>query len=398
MALLVACSAALRCSPQYRPLAQRRCSIVAQGAELVALPSQLGRVAAWAGEVVVVKYGGHAMTDPELSKSFAADCALMQSLGVRLVVVHGGGPQINAMLKKLEIKSEFVAGLRVTDSATMDAAEMVLCGSINKQIASSITLAGGRAVGLSGAEDETDPDPNPIRPDPDAHRPSPDCELKPSPNPKPTPVTLTLAPALPLTSALDPRPNVTLTLNLGATPTLSGKDDKMVTAERKMHVEADGTEVSLGQVGEPGAVRVQLLGSLLDSGIAPLHVASVLHEDEAASTPPHPALMRPALGAPDQARARLQPRPASAHRQHSPPPPGRRPRAGLVSLHRCRSSLRWPSAAMACRTTSTRTRCRARSPRRSARARCSCSRTSPGCSTPRRRTGASCCPRSAWTT
>ena len=139
VALLAACSAALRCSPQYRPLAQRRCSIVAQ-AELAPLPSQLGRVAAWAGEVVVVKYGGHAMTDPELSKSFAADCALMQSLGVRLVVVHGGGPQINAMLKKLEIKSEFVAGLRVTDSATMDAAEMVLCGSINKQIASSITL------------------------------------------------------------------------------------------------------------------------------------------------------------------------------------------------------------------------------------------------------------------
>ena len=274
VALLAACSAALRCSPQYRPLAQRRCSIVAQ-AELATLPSQLGRVAAWAGEVVVVKYGGHAMTDPELSKSFAADCALMQSLGVRLVVVHGGGPQINAMLKKLEIKSEFVAGLRVTDSATMDAAEMVLCGSINKQIASSITLAGGRAVGLSGGEDETDPDPDPTRPDPDPNRPSPGCELKPSPNPKPTPETLTLALALPLTSALDPRPNVTLTLKLGAPPTVSGKDDKMVTAERKMHVEADGTEVSLGQVGEPGAVRVQLLESLLDSGIAPLHVTYV---------------------------------------------------------------------------------------------------------------------------
>ena len=207
VALLAACSAALRCSPQYRPLAQRRCSIVAQ-AELAPLPSQLGRVAAWAGEVVVVKYGGHAMTDPELSKSFAADCALMQSLGVRLVVVHGGGPQINAMLKKLEIKSEFVAGLRVTDSATMDAAEMVLCGSINKQIASSITLAGGRAVGLSGGEDETDPDPDPTRPDPDPNRPSPGCELKPSPNPRATPRTLTLALALPLTSALDPRPIV----------------------------------------------------------------------------------------------------------------------------------------------------------------------------------------------
>ena len=159
VALLAACSAALRCTHTARfPLAQRRCSVVADGgAELATLPSQLGRVASWAGEVVVVKYGGHAMTDPELSKSFAADCALMQSLGVRVVVVHGGGPQINAMLKKLEIKSEFVAGLRVTDSATMDAAEMVLCGSINKQIASSITLAGGRAVGLSGKEDKTNP-------------------------------------------------------------------------------------------------------------------------------------------------------------------------------------------------------------------------------------------------
>ena len=153
--VLAACSAALRCTHTTRsPLAQRRCSVVAE-AKLATLPSQLGRVASWAGEVVVVKYGGHAMTDPALAESFAADCALMQSLGVRVVVVHGGGPQINAMLKKLEIKSSFVAGLRVTDSATMDAAEMVLCGSINKQIASSITLAGGRAVGLSGKDDKT---------------------------------------------------------------------------------------------------------------------------------------------------------------------------------------------------------------------------------------------------
>ena len=121
----------------------------------------------------------------------------------------------------------------------------------------------------------------------------------------------------------------------------------MVTAERKMHVEADGTEVSLGQVGEPGAVRVQLLESLLDSGIAPLHViciASATAASRAATSQalamrtqrprsPHPAWMRPALGAPDHARARLEPRPASAHRQPSPgpalprpsPPPRRRP-------------------------------------------------------------------------
>ena len=278
VALLVACSAALRCTHTARfPLAQRRCSVVAAGgAELATLPSQLGRVASWAGEVVVVKYGGHAMTDPELSKSFAADCALMQSLGVRLVVVHGGGPQINAMLKKLEIKSEFVAGLRVTCPATMDAAEMVLCGSINKQIASSITLAGGRAVGLSGKEDKTNPSPNP----------------DPGPNP----------------SNLNPDPK----------PALSGKDDKMVTAERKVHVEEDGTEVSLGQVGEPGAVRTALLTSLLDGGIAPGHVedrrpGALGHsrpEASAEAAPPSgTASARSSSGRPPASASLGQPRP-----------------------------------------------------------------------------------------
>merc|ERR1719272_1579085 len=93
------------------------------------------------------------MTDASLAESFAADCALLQQLGLRVVVVHGGGPQIGAMLERLEIPSNFVDGLRVTDQATMEVAEMVLCGSINKQIASSITLAGGRAVGLSGKDD-----------------------------------------------------------------------------------------------------------------------------------------------------------------------------------------------------------------------------------------------------
>ena len=266
VALLVACSAALRCTHTARfPLAQRRCSVVAAGgAELATLPSQLGRVASWAGEVVVVKYGGHAMTDPELSKSFAADCALMQSLGVRLVVVHGGGPQINAMLKKLEIKSEFVAGLRVTCPATMDAAEMVLCGSINKQIASSITLAGGRAVGLSGKEDKTNPSPNP----------------DPGPNP----------------SNLNPDPK----------PALSGKDDKMVTAERKVHVEEDGTEVSLGQVGEPGAVRTALLTSLLDGGIAPGHVEDRRPGALGHSRPEASAEAAPPSGTPFQRQIKLR--------------------------------------------------------------------------------------------
>lgn len=118
-----------------------------------ALAGQLERVASWAGKTVVIKYGGHAMTDAALAESFATDCALLQRLGLRLVVVHGGGPQIGAMLKRLEIPSNFVDGLRVTDSATMEVAEMVLCGMINKQIASSITRAGGRAVGLSGKDD-----------------------------------------------------------------------------------------------------------------------------------------------------------------------------------------------------------------------------------------------------
>jgi len=130
------------------------------------------------------------MTDAALAESFAADCALLQQLGLRLVVVHGGGPQIGAMLKRLEIPSNFVGGLRVTDSATMEVAEMVLCGSINKQIASSITLAGGHAVGLSG------------------------------------------------------------------------KDDQMVTASQK--------NPELGQVGEPGAVRTDLLEKLLDGGVVPV--------------------------------------------------------------------------------------------------------------------------------
>jgi acetylglutamate kinase len=152
--LLAAPNAALRVA-WHRP-AQRCGSFVQMAAEPAsALRSQLGRVASWAGQTVVVKYGGHAMTDETLAKSFAADCALMQSLGVRVVVVHGGGPQIAAMLSKLDIPTNFVAGLRVTDSATMDVAEMVLCGSINKQIASSITLAGGRAVGISGKDDKT---------------------------------------------------------------------------------------------------------------------------------------------------------------------------------------------------------------------------------------------------
>ena len=103
-------------------------------------------------QVVVVKYGGHAMGDPAAAEDFAEDIVLLEQAGVFPIVVHGGGPQIGAMLNKLGIKSEFKAGLRVTDQATIDIVEMVLAGSINKQIVSYISAEGGKAVGLCGKD------------------------------------------------------------------------------------------------------------------------------------------------------------------------------------------------------------------------------------------------------
>ncbi len=103
-------------------------------------------------QTVVVKYGGHAMGDPALAESFAQDIALLKQSGVNPVVVHGGGPQIGALLDKLGIKSEFKDGLRVTDKATVEVVEMVLAGSINKQIVSAINRMGGKAVGISGKD------------------------------------------------------------------------------------------------------------------------------------------------------------------------------------------------------------------------------------------------------
>ncbi len=105
------------------------------------------------GRTFVIKYGGHAMVAPELKESFARDICLLKYIGVNVVVVHGGGPQINAMLKRSDVKSRFVDGLRVTDDATMDVVEMVLAGSINQDIVSLICRHGGRAVGLSGKDD-----------------------------------------------------------------------------------------------------------------------------------------------------------------------------------------------------------------------------------------------------
>jgi acetylglutamate kinase len=105
----------------------------------------------YAGATFVVKYGGHAMGDPELARDFAEDIVLLKQVGIRPVVVHGGGPQIGAMLKRLGHESRFVDGLRVTDAATAEIAEMVL-GAINKELVRWINEAGGKAVGLSGKD------------------------------------------------------------------------------------------------------------------------------------------------------------------------------------------------------------------------------------------------------
>lgn len=103
-------------------------------------------------EVVVIKYGGHAMGENDAAQKFARDVVLLEQTAINPVVVHGGGPQIEAMLKRLGIKSQFAGGLRVTDAETVEIVEMVLAGSINKQIVSHINQAGGKAVGLSGKD------------------------------------------------------------------------------------------------------------------------------------------------------------------------------------------------------------------------------------------------------
>jgi acetylglutamate kinase len=106
----------------------------------------------YAGKTFVVKYGGHAMGDPELARDFAEDVVLMKMVGINPVVVHGGGPQIGAMLKQLGVESQFIDGLRVTDAETANVAEMVLSGAINKELVGWIGQAGGRAVGISGKD------------------------------------------------------------------------------------------------------------------------------------------------------------------------------------------------------------------------------------------------------
>ena len=121
-------------------------------AKAAVLHEALPYIRRYAGKTFVIKYGGHAMGEERLAQFFARDIVLLRQVGIRPVVVHGGGPQIGDMLKRLKIESTFVDGLRVTDAATMDVAEMVLSGSVNKQIVQAINDAGGLAVGLSGKD------------------------------------------------------------------------------------------------------------------------------------------------------------------------------------------------------------------------------------------------------
>src|ERR1039457_1179514 len=106
----------------------------------------------FSGKTFVIKYGGHAMSDEKLKESFALDAIKLKSLGINTVIVHGGGPQINATLKRYGITSQFVRGMRVTDQETMSVVEMVLVGQVNKEVVGYLNLHGGRAVGLSGKD------------------------------------------------------------------------------------------------------------------------------------------------------------------------------------------------------------------------------------------------------
>jgi acetylglutamate kinase len=116
------------------------------------LSEALPYIQKFAGRTIVVKYGGNAMTDENLKASFARDIVLMQAVGMRPIVVHGGGPQIGELLERLNIESKFIDGMRVTTEETMDVVEMVLGGLVNKEIVSLLNLAGGRAMGLTGKD------------------------------------------------------------------------------------------------------------------------------------------------------------------------------------------------------------------------------------------------------
>jgi acetylglutamate kinase len=121
-------------------------------AQMQTLTAALPYLKRYDDQIVVVKYGGHAMGEEETALRFGRDIALLEQVGVNPVVVHGGGPQINAMLSRLGVKSTFVQGLRVTDQQMVEVVEMVLAGTVNKQVAESITRAGALAVGISGKD------------------------------------------------------------------------------------------------------------------------------------------------------------------------------------------------------------------------------------------------------
>ena len=116
------------------------------------LTEALPYIQRFTGKTIVVKFGGNAMVDADLHENFARDIVLMKLVGMNPVVVHGGGPQIGALLAKLNIHTEFVNGMRVTDSETMDVVEMVLGGSVNKEIVASISRNGGKAIGVTGKD------------------------------------------------------------------------------------------------------------------------------------------------------------------------------------------------------------------------------------------------------
>jgi len=128
-------------------LSQKKAMKIAQ-----VLTEALPYIQRFTNKTVVVKFGGNAMVDEELQNSFARDIVLMKLVGMNPIVVHGGGPQIGKLLEKLSIHSEFVDGMRVTDSATMDVVEMVLGGTVNKQIVSLINRNGGQAIGITGKD------------------------------------------------------------------------------------------------------------------------------------------------------------------------------------------------------------------------------------------------------
>ncbi|MBQ7227082.1 MAG: acetylglutamate kinase [Clostridia bacterium] len=118
------------------------------------LVEALPYIRAFYGKFVVVKYGGNAMNDPEIIKTILQDVAVLKMVGVYPIVVHGGGPEINAMLARVGVKSEFINGLRVTDAETMEIVQMILCGKVNKNVTSKLGSMGVKAVGLSGKDNE----------------------------------------------------------------------------------------------------------------------------------------------------------------------------------------------------------------------------------------------------